>query len=532
VKDSVFTGTAKNFPSSKRAHPSAIAVLKLWQEREFLLVISLSAIIAFLGLGSSCFFDVEASFAQAAKEMMERGDLLTPFFNGEARFDKPILFYWLILASYKIFGISEFAARFPSALSGLLLSVSLFSFMNIIGRKEIALLSSLFFCLSFYFLSFTHAAVVDMTFTLFLSLSLFSFFLYAEGCKRMIYGFYVFSALAFLTKGLIGILIPFCVVLLYSLYLDRRKAIAKLFNPRGICLFAIVALPWFVAEVSMYGMDFFYEFVIKHHFVRYTQVLSGHKGPFYFYIPLTLIGFFPWIIFLPHGLRKAPTASLELFASIWSLFTFLFFSISKTKYPSYILPMFPPLAMIAASGKNSERPTLIFLCLLSFAFGLFVLLFPFFLPFELEKPERFCLYGLSANFALSFGVGLYGLVRKSEIVRPLSALMLCLLLFTSFFVIRSMALYLQGEVTTFSLYARGQTDRSEEIAAFGTNNPAIVFYSERRVKKFKDVEALKAFAEGKQRLFVIARKEYSSRLKDVGFFAVREGKNYALLAKE
>jgi hypothetical protein len=110
--------------------------------------------------------------------------------------------------------------------------------------------------------------------------------------------------------------------------------------------------------------------------------------------------------------------------------------------------------------------------------------------------------------------------------------MLCLLLFTSFFVIRSMALYLQGEVTTFSLYARGQTDRSEEIAAFGTNNPAIVFYSERRVKKFKDVEALKAFAEGKQRLFVIARKEYSSRLKDVGFFAVREGKDYALLAKE
>jgi 4-amino-4-deoxy-L-arabinose transferase-like glycosyltransferase len=173
--------------------------------RLFIPLIILTVFISFFNLGSFTLFDVdEAVFSTATREMIESGDWITPTYNGENRYDKPILFYWLVAASYKMFGINEFGARFPSALAATGLIIAIFFFIRYVRDDTYAFYTAIASALSIYFLAYSHAAVTDMSLTLFISLSLFSFYLWiygetTSGTKNnmYLYGFYLFSALAF-----------------------------------------------------------------------------------------------------------------------------------------------------------------------------------------------------------------------------------------------------------------------------------------------------------------------------------------------
>ncbi|HWR57759.1 MAG TPA: glycosyltransferase family 39 protein, partial [Thermodesulfovibrionales bacterium] len=192
-------------------------------------MLAMALLLSFFRLGSVTLFDVdEAVFAEATKEMVLNGDWITPTYNGDNRYDKPILFYWLMAVSYKVFGISEFSARVPSAITALLLSLSVFLFVRRFSDVKTAFYATVPLVLSPYFLIYSHAAVTDMTLTLMITLSLFSFYIAVvadsdtPGLKAtsgkpniFIYGFHAFSALAFLTKGLIGILFPFGIAITY-----------------------------------------------------------------------------------------------------------------------------------------------------------------------------------------------------------------------------------------------------------------------------------------------------------------------------
>ena len=243
--------------------------------------------------------------------MVEGGNWITPTYNGENRYDKPILLYWLMAGSYKIFGVNEFGARFPSAVASCLLICSLFFFVNHFQDDKTALYAAMASFLSLSFFVYSHAAVTDMILTLFITLSLFSFYCSVAGNEKYpgkdtiySYGFYLFSALAFLTKGLIGIVFPFGVALIYMIVTERWCGVKKVFRLKGLILFLLVSAPWYLAQLSINGRDFFEQFIVKHHFKRYTGVISGHKGPFYYYIPVLLIGLFPWIAYLPAGIRN------------------------------------------------------------------------------------------------------------------------------------------------------------------------------------------------------------------------------------
>ncbi len=340
--------------------------------RKYLLILVVIAVfISCFRLGSVTLFDVdEAVFAQATKEMVESGDWITPTYNGVNRYDKPIFFYWLMAASYKVFGINEFAARFPSALSGILLCVSLFLFAVQFGSAERAFYASVSFLISVYFFMYSHAAVTDMVLSLFITLSLFSFFLSLKKNRLFIYGFYLFSAFAFLTKGLIGIVFPFGIAILYLLATERIRGLRKVFHFKASLLFIVLALPWYAAEYMINGNEFVQQFFIKHHFARYAGVISGHKGPIYYYIPVILAGLFPWIAFLPAGIIavavkiKSRRADKDirtvhddpgLFLLIWFGFIFLFFSFSTTKLPNYILPAIPAVSMLISMGMCREE---------------------------------------------------------------------------------------------------------------------------------------------------------------------------------
>lgn len=531
--------------------------------KRFLLpLVAVSLLVSFFRLGSFTLFDVdEAVFSEATKEMVESGDWITPTYNGENRFDKPILFYWLMAASYKVFGINEFGARFPSAVSGFLLCLALFFFARHFKGERNAFYAAFPLALSPYFLVYTHAAVTDMALTLFMTLALFSFFLSLEhraGAGRYILGLYMFSALALLTKGLIGILFPFGIACTYLLSTEGMKGVKKIFSVKGILLFLLISAPWYGAQFFINGQEFIEQFFIKHHFRRYTGVISGHKGPLYYYIPALLIGLLPWVAFLPGGIRDAFTggnkphvtgegsignrsssvsryASFDFFALVWFAFIFVFFSLSTTKLPNYILPAVPAASLLISSGLTGENKgkkyAHIGVGVIAVAAGVAFLLSEKYLVKFGVADTGWTSAAALVLFALGT-VSVSAIFTRKGLYGFISALMAVFLLLLSAKALPLANRALQGTLHKYSLYARNRLGENERIITYGINNPSIVFYSDRRIiRAWKKEELLPLIRQGGRALTIAKAKEIES-LKELGFNVLEEDGRYAILEKQ
>src|SRR3990172_13157368 len=327
-------------------------------------IAALSILLFFFQLGGPSLFDVdEAVYAESAREMIETGDWITPQYNYANRYDKPILFYWLISAAYRLFGVSEFAARFWSAVFGCGIVVMSYYFLCRVGDRRWGVMSAIILATSLEVILLSHAAITDMTLTLFMTASLFCFFLghtAGEGSdgRWWYWGFYLNMALAVLTKGPVGAVLPGLVILLFLFYTGRvREGIREMRPFSGGAIFLLVALPWYLIEIGVNGWEYIDAFFIKHNFTRYTGEVSGHGAPIYYFIPVILLAFFPWSAFLPYSLIRSFRLKRSknhythkdlaiLFASLWFLTVLVFFSISKTKLPGYILPLAPAIAIL------------------------------------------------------------------------------------------------------------------------------------------------------------------------------------------
>lgn len=306
----------------------------------------LSVFVMFFNLGSVPLLDPdEPVYAESPKEMLAAGDLLSPKIYGYYWFDKPPMYYWLVAGSYKLFGINDFAARFPSALLGIVLIFTGYYFANKFFNEKVAMYSALILLTSVEFFYLSKAAVTDITLTLFLSVALFLFM------QKKYYLFYIFAGLATLTKGPIGIIFPGFIILLYLLITRNFTEIKQMKIPTGFILFSIVAFPWYFYMYLTHGSIFIETFLGFHNITRFTSPEHPSGVLWYYYIPVLLIGFFPWSTIMVQALYKSLTKAKEkynelLFLNIWVFFIFIFFSISQTKLVSYILPLFPPLAII------------------------------------------------------------------------------------------------------------------------------------------------------------------------------------------
>jgi len=498
--------------------------------------------VSFFRLGSVTLFDVdEAVFAEATKEMIENNNWLTPTYNGVNRYDKPILIYWLMAASYQSFGINEFGARFPSAVASCILALSIFLFSKYSRDEKYALCAAISFALSVYFLVYSHSSVTDMTLTLFISLSLFSFYVSREHEEKplYIYGFYLFSALAFLTKGLIGIAFPFGIAITYLFLTERWQGIKKVFNLKGMVLFLVVAAPWYISQFAVNGQEFVDQFFIKHHFKRYLDVISGHKGPFYYYIPVLIAGLFPWSMFLPAGLRNAIKTKdrFFLFALVWFVFIFVFFSFSTTKLPNYLLPAVPAASLLIASGmtEHSKRwwqYSNTASAVISFIIGIVLLI---------SRSYLFT-YGISdlnwifvlASITMAMGIlFLYSTYAGKSFYFVMSALMLAFLFMLSIKTIPIAGDYLQGSLNRYSLYAKTKLHGDQRIIAYGINNPSIVFYSGRKIINAGNKEDVKAaLMKNGENSIAITKTKKVEDLKDLGFKVIESDEKYALLERK
>ncbi|MFN3481068.1 MAG: ArnT family glycosyltransferase [Thermodesulfovibrionales bacterium] len=512
--------------------------------RVLLPVIAITIFVSFFRLGSVTLFDVdEAVFAEATKEMVQSGDLITPTYNGENRYDKPILFYWLMAASYKVFGINEFATRFSSALSGFILCLGLLFFLRQFTDEKMALYAVTSLAISIYFFAYSHAAVTDMTLTLFITLSLFSFYLSLEKDRRYVYGLYIFSALAFLTKGLIGILFPFGIATIYIVVKDGLKGIRKLFNLKAFVVFLIIALPWYIVQILINKDEFIQAFFIKHHFKRYTGVISGHKGPIFYYIPTLIVGLFPWIAFLPAGIKIVfkknselwnHNSKLNLFAFIWFAFILIFFSFSTTKLPNYILPAIPAASILIASGISQRderwrRYSYGFIAVLSVLLGIAIIVSRVYLS-KMGIHDLDWTILIAVIMLMMTVIALYAIFIKKIIYGPISFLMIAFLLVLSIKVLPLASQHLQGTLYKYSLYAKERLQGDERIITYGMNNPSIVFYSGHRIINVGDREQLSSLKNAGR--LIIAKAKDIETLKDLGFNLIERDKGYAILERK
>ncbi len=316
----------------------------------------LCLILFFYKLGSYPFFDVdEPRYAETAREMLERNDWITPYFNYELRLNKPVMFYWLIAFSYQLFGISEFAARFFSALSAMGMVFITYGLGRWWINPRFGLFSALILATTIEVIGLSRMAIIDMTLAFFISSTIISLFLVAHHSKKWWLVAGLLSGLAILTKGPVGIILPGAIFVVYTLLTRQFKAcFLNRWFPLALITSLTVALPWYIAAWQVHGQLFLDE-VYHNNFSRFSGGINYHIKPWYFYLPVIAVGFMPWSLFLPLGVFQGikhlkqpnqPAYFLSLFALIWAGLIFLFFSMAQTKLLTYVLPLFPALALL------------------------------------------------------------------------------------------------------------------------------------------------------------------------------------------
>jgi len=309
----------------------------------------------------------EGSNAEAAREMLETGDWISPTLNYEPRFAKPAFVYWLISGSYSLFGINEFSARFPSAFSGLCVVLLQYAFVYRWLGAPLAWLSSIMLLLNIEFLAINRMVLTDPELVVFTTLAGYSFWHALHGSLKTsrwwFICFYLAMGLGMLVKGPVGIIIPLVGVIPYlTLTRQWKNFLQKGFPLLGTGLVLLVAAPWYIAMFQIHG-ESYWAAAQANTTGRFMSPMEGHGGTLFFYVPILLLGFFPWSAFLPSVLYQSlkqwkaywngqsfvtRETNLEFFLSIWVVGLLIFFTLSATRLPHYIYPLFPASAILVA----------------------------------------------------------------------------------------------------------------------------------------------------------------------------------------
>ncbi len=316
-----------------------------------LVVLSLVLFTANIG-GLSIFILDEAKNSTAAREMLDRGNLIVPTFNAELRTDKPPLHYYFMMVAYKIFGVNEFAARFFSAFFGILTVLSTYLFTRRFIHEDAAFWTALVILTSLQFVTQFHLAVPDPYLIFFFSSAMFlGYYFYAEKKTYGLFLAYACIGLAILTKGPVALILSGAVFVLFLLSQKNfNLKTIQAFRPlTGIALMLLICIPWYIAVHILTDGAWTTGFFLKHNVGRFTNAMEGHGGNFLL-IPLFIItGLFPFSIFIWPAIRSYFQNRMNpflSFAAVVVVVVTVFFSFSGTKLPSYPAPAFPFAAIL------------------------------------------------------------------------------------------------------------------------------------------------------------------------------------------
>jgi len=306
----------------------------------------------------------EGRYAEIPREMLATGDWITPRLDGVNYFEKPPLVYWVTAASEVVFGPNEWAVRAVPVLFAILGVLLTYAAARGLFGRTVGLASAAVLGTSVLWFVIGHIPILDMAVSVFMAATLFCFILAVRepaGRRRqwLFYGLYASSALATMTKGLMGFLVTGAVMFFWLLLFNQWKRLRPMHLPTGALLFLVITLPWHLLVASR-NPTWAHRYIVYEHWLRYTtNTVTGHAQPIWFFLPVVLLGLFPWTGFLwsagrdllSGGWAAARGANADRwFFVIWAAFIFLGFSISHSKLAPYILPIFPALAVLVGAG--------------------------------------------------------------------------------------------------------------------------------------------------------------------------------------
>jgi 4-amino-4-deoxy-L-arabinose transferase-like glycosyltransferase len=321
----------------------------------------------------------EGRYAEIPREMLVLHDFVTPHLNEIKYFEKPPLFYWLQAGAIKVLNpliiqtahalnkpksnhyltsISEWTVRLPNAIVALLGCLLVYASGRILFERRTGLLSAIILASSLLYFALARMVTLDMTLSICLSGSLLAFLVAVNqppsiSRRWLFYSAYMFAGLAVLTKGLIGIVFPSMIIGLWILLSNQWRLLKQCYLPSGVLLFLLIVLPWHIL-VQLRNPEFFQFYFIDQQFLRYSTLIAQRYQPNWFFIPIFIAGFLPWICFLPQAIlshfprnwQQFKEKNNYIFLLLWVGIIFLFFSFSHSKLIPYILPIFPALALL------------------------------------------------------------------------------------------------------------------------------------------------------------------------------------------
>jgi 4-amino-4-deoxy-L-arabinose transferase-like glycosyltransferase len=365
-----------------------------------LLLLALALVVVFgYRLGSHALYNPdEGRYAEVPREMVATGDWVTPHLDGVKYLEKPPLMYWAVALCLEAFGPSEWSVRAPVALFGLAGVLLTYAAGRRLYGRAAGLLAAAVLATSLLYFVLARLLIIDMAVSVLIAATLFCFILGVgepPGPRRrwLFYGLYASAALATLAKGLIGFLVPGAVMFLWLLLLQQWRRLRPMFLPTGAAIFLALAAPWHVLA-AVRNPEWARFYLLFEHWDRFFSPSHKRTEPWWFFLPILLLGLFPWVGFLWPALRRRLAGgwarrgenAVAWFLVIWAGFILLFFSASESKLAPYILPVFPALAVLIgaelaaaaaahpADGRRGAVGGFSFLCgLLAVALGVAVL---------------------------------------------------------------------------------------------------------------------------------------------------------------
>ena len=553
----------------------------------FATVCLLACCLLFAELGRYPLFNPdEALYAEPAREMLENGDFITTYLNYVVRFTKPPLVIWAQALGISLFGVNEFAVRFFEAACGLLLVAATYLFSEKFAGRRAAIAASIALATAPLFIGTGREAITDMPLSLFMAGAMICFFTALRTAKHS----YLWTAwgllgLAVMTKGPVGLVLPLCILAAFAFLNGRLKSIQPDFKViQGLAIVAIIALPWFITEISITKGAYFHEFILRENVQRFTSAIDSHGQPWWYHIAAMFAGFLPWSLFLPGSIAallpqlintthdqasallqawplrrfsvprlklpalrwpQTPTQelagvdpSLGLFCLLWAAITLLFFSASVSKLLPYTMPAFPALAVLFALEAErilqtgNRKRALIPVAIIAVAFGASNAI----LPFALKKlrdapPGLIDLIRSFTTFELVFSMAALAFTARKMFRSAWFIFCLPTVLGMLFFggkILNSLSAQWEGPLPALAGYAALS---NQDIFVYDMRKPSIPFYTRRKIVQPASPAELITALQQSGSAYIITKTKTSAFIKSIeGCKIIRQEGSFLLAA--
>jgi 4-amino-4-deoxy-L-arabinose transferase-like glycosyltransferase len=509
-----------------------------------LILVAVCLTLFFFQIGARPIWDIdEGAHASTSRDMVLSGDWITPTFNGQPFYDKPILHNWLVAFSFLAFGFTEFAARLPSAV----LASACVMITYLMGKKMfgpvIGFLGGVILATAVEFVILARTVVHDISLVFFVTLALYLFYLVYADVRQKIRNlvfFYAALGLAVLSKGPVGLALPAMTIGLYLVFKKNLAFIKQMQIGWGLLIFLAVASPWYIL-ISLKNPDYAGYFFIKQNLGSFLSSDPRHPEPFYYYIPVLFGGFFPWSCFLPLALIYAVRKRFHnvsqgtALLGIWFAVVFIFFSMAGSKLPTYILPLFPAASllvallwkkMLDASGPQIRKGFILSLLPVVLVFLAALIYLRVYPPVEVEYESGVKIGQINfmvAWFVLCMVISfIFLLIRKTKaFFTSLVAMVMSALLIFLILIVPSINPY-RSTKQLAEKFDRLIAEK-EDLVFYSRIKESALFYTHRKARVLEHPDDLKDYLASDKKVYCIITRKKLARLPLMPYVVARQG---------